>query len=326
MWVADTNQVRGGAKGEDYDRCMGDVGDLLELLHGAAERWTTVQTTVRVRGDGEQTTQLWIAKPHRWRQLDADSVAVGRGRLWWASSPDVGFMSNEDDPDFGFGDPLQSFGAHLDPAQLIPLLSFAEIAHGRGVLVAHARPRGPQGFAVGMPRGSDEHVLTIDGERGVVLRIESLIGGEPFSVSELEDTIWDAEIPDDVFELAPPAGERVRSPRELHRVVTFEESAHFAPFAVFAISELPHGQWRSRVHFTAAGGTHPESVYVTYHRTDARGVITLFEQPADVPERRSGHDRPTQFVVVKAGTRITISSETYGANRLRELADKLERV
>ena len=305
---------------------MGDLGDLLELLHGAAERWTTVQTTVRRRGDAEQTTRLWIAKPHRWRQEDADGIAVGRGRLWWASAADVGFMSNEGDPDFGFGDPLQSFGAHLDPAQLIPLLSFARIENGRGVVVAHVRPRGGNGFTVGLPRGGDEHVLTIDAARGVVQRIESLIGGEPFSFSELEDTVWDAEIPDHVFELAPPPGERVRSPRELHRVVTFEEAAHFAPFAVFSLSELPHGQWRSRVHFTAAGGTHPESVYVTYHRADARGVITLFEQQADVPERRSGHDRPTQFVVVKAGTRITISSETYDATRLRELAGKLERV
>jgi hypothetical protein len=235
-------------------------------------------------------------------------------------------MSNEDDPDFGFGEPLQSFGAHLDPAQLIPLLSFTQIEHGRGVVVAHVQPRGRQGFSVGMPRGGDEHVLTIDGARGVVVRIESLIGGEPFSVSELEETIWDTEIPDDVFELVAPAGERVRSPRELHRVVTFEEAAQFAPFAVYAISELPYGQWRSRVHFTAAGGTHPESVYVTYHRADARGVITLFEQPAAVPERRSGHDRPTQLVVVKTGTRITISSETYDQSRLRELAGKLERV
>ena len=305
---------------------MSDVGDLLELLHGAADRWTSVQTTVRVRGDDEQATRLWIAKPHRWRQEDVDSVAVGRGRLWWASSPDAGFMSNEDDPDFGFGDPLQSFGAHLDPAQLIPLLSFSEISQGRGVLVTHVRQRAGHGFAVGLPRGGDEHVLTIDAQRGVVLRIESLVGGEPFSVSELEDTTWDADIADEVFELAPPLGERTRSPRELHRVVTFEEAAHFAPFAVFGISELPHGQWQSRVHFTAAGGTQPESVYVTYRRADARGRITLFEQPADVPERRSGQDRPTQVVVVRAGTRITISSETHDAIRLRELADNLERV
>src|SRR5262245_20806118 len=305
---------------------MSDLGDLLELLHGAADRWTTVQTTIRVSGDGGQATRLWIAKPHRWRQEDADSVAVGRGRIWWASSPDVGFMSNEDDPDFGFGDPLQSFGAHLDPAQLIPLLEFSEVSQGRGVLVTHVRPRAGHGYAVGMPRGGDEHVLTIDTQRGVVLRIESLVGGEPVSVSELEDTTWDVDIADDVFELALPPGERVRSPRELHRVVTFEEAAQFAPFAVFAISELPHGQWRSRVHFTAAGGTHPESVYITYHRADARGVITLYEQPADVPERRSGQDRPTQIVVIRAGTRITNSSETYHQKRLRELAGKLERV
>jgi hypothetical protein len=45
-----------------------------------------------------------------------------------------------------------------------------------------------------------------------------------------------------------------------------------------------------------------------------------------VPERRRGHDRPTQVVVVRAGTRITISSDTYDENRLRELVGKLERV
>ena len=306
---------------------MSDVGDLLELLHGAEDRWTTVQATVWVRrgAERERRTRLWLAKPDRWRQEDGEHVSVGRGRLWWESSPELGFMSNQSDPDLERGHPLQSFGPHLAPAQLIPLLSFVETTRAEQELSARVRPRQTHGSSFALPEGADEHLLTIDARRGVVLCIESFRDGRPFEVSRLEDVVWDEEIGDDVFELVPPPGVRVRSPRELHRVVTFEEAARFASFAVFAISELPPGQWRSRVHFNAAGGVDPESVYVTYHRADAPGFITLYEQPDVVPERRRRLAGPPQVVVERERTRITIVSETHGEDSLRALSDKLER-
>jgi hypothetical protein len=311
---------------------MTTVGDLLELLHGAEDRWTTVQTTVCVWRQAEdearsteRRTRLWLAKPDRWRQEEDDHVSVGRGRLWWESSPELGFMSNEDDPDFARRDPLESFGPHLAPARLIPLLSFEEPTPAGNVVVVRVRPRQTRGSSLGLPEGADEHLLTIAARRGVVLRIESFRDGRRFEVSQLEDVVYDDEIGDDVFVLVPPSGIRVRSPRELHRVVTFEEAVRFASFAVFAISELPLGQWRSRVHFIAAGGVDPESVYVTYHRADGPGFITLYEQPAAVPERRRRLAGPPQVVVERERTRITIVSETYDERFLRGIADKLER-
>jgi hypothetical protein len=312
---------------------MSKVGDLLELLHGAEDRWTTVQTTVCVWRHAEdearpteRRTRLWLAKPDRWRQEDDGRISVGRGRLWWESSPELGFMTNEDAPEFERGDPMESFGPHLTPARLIPLLSFVEMTPAGNVVIARVRPRQTGGSSFGLPQGADEHLLTIDAQRGVVLRIESFRAGRQFEVSQLEDVVYDDEIGDAVFELVPPSGVRVRSPRELHRVVTFEEAARFASFAVFAISELPPGQWRSRVHFNAAGGVDPESVYVTYHRADAPGSITLYEQPIAVPERRRRLAGPPQVVAERQRTRITIVSETYDEGFLRAIAEKLKRV
>jgi hypothetical protein len=305
---------------------MSDVGDLLELLHGAEDRWTTVQATVCLwrPGGREQRTRVWLAKPERWRLEDGNRVSVGRGHLWWESSRELGFMSNEDDPDFKRDDPLQSFAPHFAPAHLIPLLSFVETAPAGTVVVARARPRQARGSSFGLPEGADEHLLSIDAQRGVVLRLESLRGRDQLEVSQLEDPEWDVVIDEAVFELVPPPEVRVRSPRELHRVVTFEEAARFASFAVFALSELPPGQWRTRVHFNA-GGVDPESVYVTYQRADAPGFITLYEQPAAVPERRRRLAGPPQVVVERERTRITLVSESYDEDRLRALAEKLAR-
>jgi hypothetical protein len=340
---------------------VSDVGDLLELLHGAADRWATVQTAIRswrhvelgrraterwahetrqrgggvsimaVAGEGtqpesyERVTRLWIAKPDRWRQEQDEHLSAGRGPLWWASSPDYGFMSNQGDPDTGHSDPLSSWAAHLAPARFIADVSFGDVRTQEERIVALVRPRATQSFGPSLPHGADEHVLSIDPERGIVLCIESFFEGTRFDLSELVDPVWDAEIPDEVFTLAPPPGEPVRSPRDLHRQVTLDDAVHLASFAVFAISELPDGHWRSHVHYNAAGRRHRDSLHITYHRADGRGFITVSQHPeqADHWARGEGH---AQVQVEREGTHIAISSETYVEDELRALADKLERV
>ena len=111
---------------------MSELGDLLELLHGAGTGDRTVCATVtswqhheRTRdaftaqieegnaavflavGAGDEpapaesttTTRLWIAPPDRVREESGDHVAVRRGQLWWTYSPDEGALTNADDED-----------------------------------------------------------------------------------------------------------------------------------------------------------------------------------------------------------------------------------
>lgn len=342
---------------------MSDAGDLLELLHGAAGRWQSVQTTVRswrdlevaerahrrwqeemrhtgrsvsvmyaFAGDGERprelehTARLWVAKPDRWREESEDHVVVGRGGRWWSWSPYNGFVSNEADPEVGHGDPVRNHAVHLDPAGLIPLLSFEEIAHAGEVVRVRARPRAGEHFGPGLPPGADSHLLLVDAGRGVVLRCESSLEGALFGVSELVEPAWDVEIPDERFVLEPPPGEVARSPRELHPEVTLEEAAARAPFAVFAVTELPEGEWRLRIHYNEAVRDRPAEVHLLYHRADGRGSLVLAERAAGTASRLGHGERQARFEVERDGTSISFSSETLDEPRLAELAGRLERV
>ena len=179
---------------------MSDAGDLLELLHGAAGRWQSVQTTVR-----------------SWRDLE---VAEQAHRRWQEEMRQT----------------------------------------GRAVSVMYA-------FAG-------------DGER----------------------------------------------PRELHPELTLEEAAERAPFAVFAVTELPGGEWRLRIHYNEGFRDRPAEVHLLYHRADGRGSLVLAERAAGTAGRLGHGDRQARFEVERDGTSITFSSETLTEPRLAELAGRLERV
>lgn len=337
---------------------MSDVGDLLELLYGAGDAWITLQATVRTWDDTavgsralerwreseqqgssvqfqvagsdtrpavqEHAQRIWIAKPDRWRQEHEEHVAVGRGALWWSQSPYNGFLSNEDDPEHGFSSPVEQHAAHLAPVQLIPGLRFVSIDRG-DVVVARAQPRPARGFMPGLSLGADEHVLTLDPERGVVLRIESFLGGERFHVSELVDPVWDAEIDEGVFALTPPPGEVARSPRDMHERLTVEEAARRASFAVFAIGRMPEGRWRVDAHFHAAFRERPEAVHLLYFRDDARGHIAVAEYPGR-PDRWAAAEGVARAETERDGTFVVLSSQTHDEGVLRELAEDLVRV
>jgi hypothetical protein len=347
----------------DYDRRVSDVGDLLELLHGAGDRWRTVETTIRtwrnlpvgrralerwreeVRRAGggastmvaftdggeqpsehEHTVRLSVSKPDRWREEADDRVSVGRGPFWWSWSPQMGFMSNEQEPEVGHGDPLLSHAAHLDPALLLPTISFVDVARTDDGLRARVQPRPARMFAPSLPHGADAHALLVEPARGVVLRVESFLEGELFHVGELLETSWDTAIPDGRFVLVAPAGETVRSPRELHAELTLEEAAACASFAVFAIDELPEGRWRLHVQYHAAFREQPDALHLTYHRADGRGAVTMNERSAGGSSWWSRVAGSAHVEIEREGTLISLSSETIDDAGLRELAGRLVRV
>jgi len=343
---------------------VGDVGDLLELLHGAAGRWTTVSCTIAewrhvaranaafersieessdrghsvarmtfVSGESrgpqpethEHRSRVWIAKPGRSRHETDDWIQVRRGPLWWSWSRHRGFMSNEREPEVGSGDPIERHGPHFDPSPLIAHLDFESIEPGGDAIEVRARPRVTLHGVAPLPVGADEHLLSVDPVRGVVLRVESRYAGEPFWASELSDAVWDETIDDALFTIEVPPGEELLSPRDLDAIdVSLEEAATAASFALFAVPELPEGIWRTTAHHRRARGETPESVTIVYHRADGRGVIHLLEQEAtDGPRPWSRQVGAAEVVRVLDGTEVRLSSQDYDEVALRALADGL---
>lgn len=345
----------------DYDRGVSDVGDLLELLHGASDRWQTFQGTVRTWHDtelqrramerwqaeqgqgtgqvmlfsaGDETAppreyefgqRVWIVKPDRLRDESEHGTTVSRGDLWWSLSEHMGLISNETDREAGGQKAADAHPQHLAPALLIPGLLFEKIERRGDALVVTAKPSDAQMHFGQLAHGADAHRLTVDATRGVVLRIESSIEGEIFWTSELLEPVFDEPIADEVFVLELPEGAQARSPRDMHPEVTLEEAAELAPFTVFAISELPEGNWRHNVHYHRPPRSADDAVHVTYHRADGRGFIVVAQGSLDNQTWARAHGQET-VEVERDGTRITISSESYDEGELRRLADNLVRV
>lgn len=159
---------------------MSELGDLLELLHGAdgrfgtlASRWrcwrhlsrfhaaftaehagsTTVAgayaTGPPQPSEHEEEARLWVAKPDRIREEHDDvhghaTLAVAVGSTWWAYSPQMGATTNDGDEHHQH--PVgQTFRPLLNPAGVMGLFDI-EITGcgeraGRGVICAVWRPR-----------------------------------------------------------------------------------------------------------------------------------------------------------------------------------------
>ena len=341
---------------------MSAVGDLLELLHGAGGRWTTVSATVRIwrrrdlddrarkrwersqtrravvtgvvgaaqpppTGEHVETIRLWLAKPDQSRQEYGESVNVTNGPLWATYHPLHGYLTNAGDIGEGYADPLDIFGHLLDPARILPALQFDAPVKRDGGLVVAARPRrgSPRSHAFGIGHGADEHELLVEPRLGVVLRAESRLESEPFVVWELLDPSFDQELPDDLFTLTPPPGEQALTPGELHaHGLSLEEASARASFAVLAIPELPEGPWRLVASHSRPHGTFPELVSLLYHRADGRGQILATQFPA-----AAGHEQwdsgEARAEVERDGTRVVLTSEDTTEDELRRLAETLAR-
>ncbi|MFL5896365.1 MAG: hypothetical protein ACJ76Z_14790 [Thermoleophilaceae bacterium] len=159
---------------------MGELGDLLELLHRSG-RFNTVRAEFRIwshherameafRADAEEssvtmyppvesgearpselvrTAKLWIERPDKARIEqdvgDDDHIAVKSGDAWWLWSPTMGGQTNQGanhDISMSVGD---EFLPLLEPAPSVGLLEWEPLGDGerigRPVARARARPR-----------------------------------------------------------------------------------------------------------------------------------------------------------------------------------------
>jgi outer membrane lipoprotein-sorting protein len=264
---------------------MSDVGALLELLYTARDRWRTVRVTVSDWTHLERSHLAYERYLERTQGIQGPSIAVGTygegagrhprelsfvSRIWLEGqgrfreeregqdltlafdgeraviySPDSGVIEHES--------VRPTADSLFDPALLIPALALAERGEstvaGRRTLVVEATPRLPGLPPTDLvPYGCDGVTLQLDAERGVVLRLEARLDGEPVHVLEVTEIAFDEELPDAVFRFELPAGETVRTAAEAYPYanVTLEQAARAAAFTVWAPARLP-GRWHTHV-------------------------------------------------------------------------------
>jgi len=220
---------------------MTELGELLELLYLARTRWRTVRLAMtdwthldRQQDAYERSLQLeGTSPPHSWGEIEAASrtwaetggrfrqerdgtTLVHDGVRTWIATPESGVVEHETEVIRPIGDEL------LDPAAFLPGFDFrvagAAEAARRPVLAVTAVPRPRGAGPVDLfPQGADALSLSVDRERGVVLRFEASAAGLPIRRLEVTEIAFDEPFGDGLF--TPPPGE-ARSVRAASSTVT----------------------------------------------------------------------------------------------------------
>ncbi|WP_217924558.1 hypothetical protein [Miltoncostaea oceani] len=205
----------------------------------------------------EDITRLWRApgrgreESDRWNpQGRTQSLTVINDGTWWRFDPLIGSITNDGDPGHrvGMGEAARPL---LDPAVMLPFVDLqvigtASVAGRAGIrALAHVRPRSDDdGHASPLPFGADEHEIVVDGTLGVLLRMESRIGGAPFHVTEVMEIAFGEAFDPAVFSFSAPAGRPARRSHDLFPPpldLPLLEAASRAPFTVWVPTRTPAG-------------------------------------------------------------------------------------
>jgi hypothetical protein len=260
--------------GVRQDGRMGELGELLALLHTAPSRFRTLRAVVRewshharqqaalerraehggpgfsfvlYGGTGEPApetsewrTRLWLAPP-RWRSehLDAD----GSGHVSACDGERLRMLFQQtaiERAASGSPPPLIA-----DPPALLGGYDFSLDGEtewaGRRALRVMARERHPgDSHWPVLALGSDAHELLVDAERGVLLRLASLLDGEPFRVQAVLELAFDEDLPEELFALEAPPGARFQGPDDLPRPrhVGLDEAVALVSFPLYVPARL----------------------------------------------------------------------------------------
>jgi hypothetical protein len=133
-------------------------------------------------------------------------------------------------------------------------------------------PWPPPLFAYGLPPGADRYLLSVDTERGVLLRSDALVGQQPFAVTEVTAISFDDELPAELFSGPSPETRTVARPER----VSIEEAARRAPFTVWVPTRVPDGV-SLVVRVIPRVGPRPFMVSVSYHFPGALHHLELAE-------------------------------------------------
>ena len=171
-----------------------------------------------VPDESEDRWQLWMEHDGRRRAEfsvgDESITVVLDGPTWWSWSPNAGGRTNGglDDHRHGLG-PSEAL---IDVAPLLSALRLQFLANdtlrGRDVLRIRGVPRARTShepdyglFALGV--GADDYMMSVDAERGVLLRGEARLREQPFIVVEMTEVEFDVDLPPETFTIRLPDGE-----------------------------------------------------------------------------------------------------------------------
>ena len=216
-----------------------DLAEVLKLLHESDRRWRTLTAegeewrdeersgeafirrrppggVISFRGGPDQDErdprwQLWVRQPDRSR---VEFGAVHGARVTEITSADRTWMRLPDGrshiqqrqpsggPAFGPASCLVQTRAipgafNLEVAATDDVVGRACVAVRARPVVVNETPPGP-GFHP-LLQGADEVRLTVDAERGVVLRVEALLDGVVFYRNAMTAVRFDEDLPDEVF-------------------------------------------------------------------------------------------------------------------------------
>ncbi|HZQ86961.1 MAG TPA: hypothetical protein VFA83_19095 [Acidimicrobiales bacterium] len=227
------------------------------LLHEAFTRsippGAEVATVWRADGREEPETRLeqwrlWEEPPDRLRAEYAvgDDIAtvIFQGPTWWSHSASMGALTNNgaanSSPGKGPGEVL------FRPARLLPMLQLTVTGRseqlGRPAYNVRGEPRPLDRHRDrelhSLGSGADAYELTVDVERGFLLRTEALMGGQPFRRIEVTGLELDVPLHGDVFTPQAPEGEEFEVPHH-DRTVPLGQVGAEVPFTVFVPAPAP---------------------------------------------------------------------------------------
>ncbi|MGQ0668843.1 MAG: hypothetical protein ACT4PO_04080 [Actinomycetota bacterium] len=302
----------------------------------------------------EEPWRFWLAPPDRIRAEfavgDEPVSVVIAGDTWWSWSPSQGASTNAGRSNHEHG--TGPGHALTDPSTILPAVELQVTGRsaflGRGVLHVLATPSEIddndeesgdwRGATHGFGNGADEYDLLVDARRGVLLRSEARIGGEPFRVLEMREVAFDESFPEGTFD--PPEGVEFEPPH-VSRAVVPADLQTAVSFTVL-VPERPFAPLEARVEAPIPRYGIPEQVHISFASRwfgeDDR-QFWLIESAEPIPERpglaweqeaeiRLGEDRESQpplriARLERLGTHVEIQSHHVGRDELLELARSL---
>ncbi len=312
----------------------------------------TTEETVRIWRDGQR-----LREEHHGGSRDG-YYGVADGPLWWFWDEGMGAMSNQDDPSVGSGIG-QELQVMLNPIPLLSALRFrvagrSQVA-GRATITAHAtaRPEDPRhGRLLALQRlgaGAHRYEFEVDQERGVLLAVSSIRDDQPFFKITTLAIGFDEPIPAEIFQFAPPEGERIQSARDRHRhlshPITLTEAQQRAPFIVFIPDRVPT-DWQVNCVFIEPSQRPPSKahVWLTYRSADGHQRVSISQMSAadhyyeiiinDENWQEVARDgtsvkvRPAEWAQAEAhlerdGTLVFLASDNLTADQLATIAASL---
>jgi hypothetical protein len=182
--------------------------------------------------DTEEVVRLWHERPDRWREEIRNPegslrrcVVFGsaKGPRWVYELPETALYVPVSAEEWPRDDPYTDFSFMLDPSEELFYYSFLDDATvhktgqeatvaGRAAVEVQVRtiswgypPTIFHGFFV--PEGTTDHLLLVDAEVGVILRVAARLESREFYVAEVTEIAFDVRFPEDTFRLELPGVE-----------------------------------------------------------------------------------------------------------------------